>query len=89
MAERVIARLVDGAAGPRWALPSRVRSQLLRSERLLRRLATSLPPCSPQSIAARTGAFWLRRVVELSLPGSVSGETTDRKSLALPRGDRT
>lgn len=87
MAARTIARLVDGAAGPRWALTSRVRAQLLRSARLLARLATSLPPNSPEATSAKNAAAWSRRLVELSMTG-VSWETRDGKTLALPVGDR-
>jgi len=85
--ERAIARLVDGACGTRFVPTFASRAQLLRSARLARRLATSLPPNSPQSIAAKNAAAWLNRFVELSL--SVSGEAPDQKSQALPRGDRT
>lgn len=88
MAGRTIVRLVDGAAGPRWALPSRVRSQLLRSAQLLARLASALPPNSAEATSAKNAAAWSRRLVELSM-GSVSPETTDRKTMALPKGDRT
>lgn len=88
MTERTIVRLVDGAAGPRWALPSRIRSQLLRSARLLARLASSLPQNSAEATSAKHAAAWSRRLVELSM-GSVSPEATDRKTMALPKGDRT
>lgn len=88
MAARTIAKLVDDPVRPRWALPSRVRSQLLRSARLLARLASSLPSSSPEATSAKNAAAWSRRLVELSM-GSVSGEILDRKTMALPTGDRT
>lgn len=85
--KRAIARLVEVSGGTRLVPTFASRAQLLRSARLARRLATSLPPNSPQSVAARNAAAWLSRFVELSL--GVSGETPDQKSQALPRGDRT
>lgn len=84
---RVIARLVESRGGARLVPTFASRAQLLRSARLLRRLATSMPPNSTQSVAAKNAAAWLSRFVELSL--GVSPETPDRKSLALPTGDRT
>lgn len=87
MTERAIARLIEDRGGTRLVPTFAARSQLLRSGRLLRRLASSLPPNSPQSAAAKNAAAWLSRFVELSL--SVSPETPDRKSLALPKGDQT
>jgi len=85
--ERAIARLVESSGGTRLVPTFASRAQLLRSARLLRRLATSLPPNSPQYVAAKAAAAWLNRFVERSL--GVSPETPDQKSLALPRGDRT
>lgn len=86
---RVIARLVESSGGARLVPTFASRAQLLRSGRLLRRLTTSLPPNSPQYVAAKAAAAWLSQFVELSLAGSVSQETPDRKTLALPTGDRT
>lgn len=85
--ERAIARLIESNGGTRLVPTFASRSQLLRAARLLRRLASSLPPNSAQSAAAKNAAAWLSRFVELSL--GVSPETPDRKSLALPKGDQT
>ena len=86
--DRAIARLVESSGGTRLVPTFASRAQLLRSVRLLRRLATSMPPNSPQSSAAKAAADRLSQFLELSMT-SVSVETSDGKAMALPTGDRT
>jgi hypothetical protein len=87
--QRTIARIKEGPRGLSVAFTSGVRAQLLRTERLLRRLNGLCSPESQQRKAGVEAAALLRRVVYLSLTGEsgVSGETlaADR---ALPAGDR-
>lgn len=86
---RTIARLVDSPRGPRLVPTSSARSQLLRSVRLLRRLASCEAADSPQRQAASRAAALVSRYVQEALGADVSGETIVGKEQALPRGDRT